>query len=35
MLDLWLTVNGVEKQDSNTRYMLFEIPDLIADISRA
>ncbi|PWE34387.1 FAA hydrolase family protein [Maritimibacter sp. 55A14] len=33
-LDLWLTVNGVEKQRSNTRFMLFKIPELIADISR-
>ncbi|WP_376095094.1 fumarylacetoacetate hydrolase family protein [Roseomonas sp. CCTCC AB2023176] len=33
-LDLWLTVNGVEKQLSNTRHMLFKIPTLIADISR-
>jgi 2-keto-4-pentenoate hydratase/2-oxohepta-3-ene-1,7-dioic acid hydratase in catechol pathway len=33
-LDLWLQVNGVEKQRSNTRHMLFKIPALIADISR-
>jgi 2-keto-4-pentenoate hydratase/2-oxohepta-3-ene-1,7-dioic acid hydratase in catechol pathway len=32
-LDLWLTVNGVEKQRSNTRHLLFNIPTLIADIS--
>jgi len=32
-LRLWLTVNGVMKQDSNTRHMLFKIPHLIADIS--
>ena len=32
-LDLWLTVNGVEKQRSNTRHMLFKVPLLIADIS--
>jgi 2-keto-4-pentenoate hydratase/2-oxohepta-3-ene-1,7-dioic acid hydratase in catechol pathway len=32
-LDLWLTVNGVEKQNSNTRHMLFKIPTLISDIS--
>lgn len=32
-LDLWLTVNGVEKQRSNTRHMLFKIPILISDIS--
>ncbi|MGN6142654.1 MAG: fumarylacetoacetate hydrolase family protein [Mesorhizobium sp.] len=33
VLDLWLTVNGVEKQRSNTRHMLFKVDDLIADIS--
>ncbi|MBN9033264.1 MAG: gentisate 1,2-dioxygenase [Rhizobiales bacterium 63-7] len=32
-LDLWLTVNGKEKQRSNTRHMLFKVDDLIADIS--
>ena len=32
-LNLWLTVNGVEKQNSNTKHMLFDIPTLIADIS--
>ncbi len=32
-LDLWLTVNGVEKQRSNTRHMLFDVKALIADIS--
>lgn len=32
-LDLWLTVNGVEKQRSNTRHMLFDVRHLIADIS--
>jgi 2-keto-4-pentenoate hydratase/2-oxohepta-3-ene-1,7-dioic acid hydratase in catechol pathway len=32
-LDLSLKVNGVTKQDSNTRYMLFKVPALIADIS--
>jgi 2-keto-4-pentenoate hydratase/2-oxohepta-3-ene-1,7-dioic acid hydratase in catechol pathway len=32
-LDLSLRVNGVVKQKSNTRYMLFQIPELIADIS--
>jgi len=32
-LDLWLTVNGVEKQRSNTANMLFKIDELIADIS--
>jgi 2-keto-4-pentenoate hydratase/2-oxohepta-3-ene-1,7-dioic acid hydratase in catechol pathway len=34
-LDLWLTVNGVTKQKSNTRHMLFKVPFLIADISTA
>ena len=34
-LDLWLTVNGVEKQRSNTRHMLFKVPQLISDISAA
>ena len=29
------TVNGVEKQRSNTRHMLFKVPLLIADISAA
>ena len=33
-LDLWLTVNGVEKQRSNTRHMLFKVDDLISDISQ-
>ena len=32
-LDLWLTRNGVEKQRSNTRHLLFDIPTLIADLS--
>lgn len=32
-LDLWLTVNGEEKQRSNTRHMLFDVAHLIADIS--
>lgn len=32
-LDLWLTVNGIEKQRSNTRHMLFKVDELIADIS--
>lgn len=32
-LDLWLTVNGKEKQRANTRHLLFDIPTLIADIS--
>ncbi len=34
-LDLWLTVNGVEKQRSNTRHMLFKVSHLISDISAA
>lgn len=32
-LNLSLTVNGIEKQNSNTKYMLFRIPDLINDLS--
>ncbi|WP_342710812.1 fumarylacetoacetate hydrolase family protein [Bradyrhizobium sp. B124] len=32
-LRLWLTKNGVVKQDSNTKYMIFDIPALISDIS--
>ncbi|MFC7407573.1 fumarylacetoacetate hydrolase family protein [Hydrogenophaga atypica] len=32
-LNLGLKVNGVEKQNSNTRHLLFKIPALIADIS--
>ena len=32
-LNLSLKVNGVEKQNSNTRHLLFNIPTLIADIS--
>jgi len=34
VLDLSLSVNGVEKQNSNTRHMLFNVNALIADISR-
>ncbi|WP_454734854.1 fumarylacetoacetate hydrolase family protein [Cupriavidus necator] len=33
-LDLSLTVNGVTKQSSNTRHMLFKVPALIVDISK-
>lgn len=33
-LDLWLTVNGTEKQRSNTAYMLFKVDELVADISK-
>lgn len=32
-LDLWLKKNGEEKQRSNTRHLLFDIPTLIADLS--
>lgn len=32
-LNLSLKVNGVEKQNSNTKYMLFNISDLIEDLS--
>ena len=32
-LNLSLTVNGVEKQNSNTQFMLFNIHDLIEDLS--
>jgi 2-keto-4-pentenoate hydratase/2-oxohepta-3-ene-1,7-dioic acid hydratase in catechol pathway len=32
-LNLSLTVNGIEKQNSNTKFMLFSINDLIADLS--
>jgi 2-keto-4-pentenoate hydratase/2-oxohepta-3-ene-1,7-dioic acid hydratase in catechol pathway len=32
-LVLWLTKNGEEKQRSNTKHLLFDIPTLIADIS--
>ena len=32
-LELWLTKNGVEKQRSNTKHLLFDIPTLISDIS--
>jgi 2-keto-4-pentenoate hydratase/2-oxohepta-3-ene-1,7-dioic acid hydratase in catechol pathway len=34
-LELWLTVNGIEKQRSSTRHMLFKVDELIADISSA
>ncbi|MBX2880513.1 MAG: fumarylacetoacetate hydrolase family protein [Granulosicoccus sp.] len=33
VLDLWLTLNGVEKQRSNTRHMLFNVNHLIHDLS--
>ncbi|MBI5284098.1 MAG: fumarylacetoacetate hydrolase family protein [Chloroflexi bacterium] len=32
-LDIGLRVNGVEKQRSNTRHLIFSIPRLIADLS--
>jgi 2-keto-4-pentenoate hydratase/2-oxohepta-3-ene-1,7-dioic acid hydratase in catechol pathway len=32
-LNLSLTVNGVEKQNSNTQFLLFNINDLINDLS--
>ncbi|WP_166418717.1 fumarylacetoacetate hydrolase family protein [Cochlodiniinecator piscidefendens] len=32
-LELWLKKNGEEKQRSNTKFMLFNIPELIADLS--
>jgi len=32
-LNLWTRVNGVEKQNGNTKYMLFKVDELIADIS--
>ena len=32
-LDIWLKVNGVYRQRSNTQYMIFSIPDLISFIS--
>ena len=32
-LNLSLTLNGVEKQNSNTKFMLFSIADLIEDLS--
>lgn len=33
-LDLTLSLNGVQKQSSNTAYMLFKVDELIADISK-
>lgn len=32
-LNLWLAVNGVEKQRSNTSHMLYKVDELIADLS--
>ena len=34
VLDLWLRKNGEEKQRANTRLMLFNVPQLVADLSR-
>lgn len=34
VLDLWLSVNGEEKQRSNTAHMLFKVDELISDLSR-
>jgi 2-keto-4-pentenoate hydratase/2-oxohepta-3-ene-1,7-dioic acid hydratase in catechol pathway len=34
VLDLWLSVNGVEKQRSNTKHMLFKVDYLISDLSQ-
>lgn len=34
VLDLGLTINGVEKQRSNTAKMLFKVDELIADLSK-
>jgi 2-keto-4-pentenoate hydratase/2-oxohepta-3-ene-1,7-dioic acid hydratase in catechol pathway len=33
-LDLTLRVNGIEKQRSNTRHMIFGVAEIIADLSR-
>jgi 2-keto-4-pentenoate hydratase/2-oxohepta-3-ene-1,7-dioic acid hydratase in catechol pathway len=32
-LDLWTRVNGVVKQESNTRHLFFKLPRLIAELS--
>lgn len=32
-LNLWLKKNGEEKQNSNTKHLLFDIPTLISDLS--
>lgn len=34
-LDLSLSKNGVVKQSSNTRHMMFKVPDLISDLSQS
>ena len=33
-LDMWLDVNGERRQTGNTRTMIFNVPDLVADVSR-
>lgn len=33
-LDIWLKVNGEYRQKSNTSFLLFKIPEIIASISR-
>lgn len=35
VLELWLKVNGADKQRSNTSHMLFKVDELISDISQA
>jgi hypothetical protein len=32
-LDLWLTVNGIEKQRSNTSHMLFKVDEPVVNIA--
>ena len=32
-LNLWLKKNNIEKQKSNTKHLLFDIPTLISDLS--
>jgi 2-keto-4-pentenoate hydratase/2-oxohepta-3-ene-1,7-dioic acid hydratase in catechol pathway len=33
-LDIWTRVNGVVKQESNTRHLFFKLPRIIAELSR-
>jgi len=33
-LDMWLDVNGERRQTGNTRTMIFNVPELVADVSR-
>jgi 2-keto-4-pentenoate hydratase/2-oxohepta-3-ene-1,7-dioic acid hydratase in catechol pathway len=33
-LDMWLDVNGERRQTGNTRTMIFNVPDLVVDVSR-